>query len=351
MKRLFATLLVTVASPAVAAPASRPATQPVPQLQIIPQPYDQAAFTRDGVEVARYHFAKELVRPFLYPLVGPSGRSLTRMGHPRDPVGHSHHNSVWIAHNDVDGVSFWGDGRKGLIVHQRIDAYEDEGAAGDNGGHVAAIRSTNHWVATAAAQPATTQPGGNKPAVATVKIGETILLVERRQTRLELLPGNELLLTIDLQLEPPPKATADVTLGKTPFGLVGVRMAKTIGTHDGGGTLRSSEGGVNEKEVFWKPARWVDYSGPITNQAVEGVTLMDHPSNPGHPTAFHVRGDGWMGAALTLTEARTIRPGQPLKLRYGLWVHNGMPVAGEIDAAWDRFAKSVPPADLAPKKR
>jgi hypothetical protein len=58
-----------------------------------------------------------------------------------------------------------------------------------------------------------------------------------------------------------------------------------------------------------------------------------------------------MGAALTLNEARTIRPGQPLKLRYGLWVHNGMPAAGEVDATWDRFAKSVPPADLTPKKR
>ena len=347
---LFSLLFALAASPAVAAPASRPATQPVPQLQIVPQPYDQAAFTRDGVEVARYHFSKELARPFLYPLVGPSGRSLTRMGHPRDPVGHSHHNSVWVTHHDVNGVSFWGDGRKGVIVHQRIDAYEDEGGTGDLGGPVAAVRSTNHWVATAAAKPPTTQPGAAKPGDAKAA-ADTVLLVERRQTRIELLPDNELLLTIDLQFETPPKAAGDVTFGKTPFGLVGVRMAKTIGTHDGGGTIRSSEGNVNEKEVFWKTARWVDYSGPITNQAIEGVTLMDHPSNPNHPAGFHVRGDGWMAASLTLNEPLTIHPGKPLKLRYGLWVHNGMPAAGEVNAAWDRFAKAVPPADLAQKKK
>jgi hypothetical protein len=295
MSRYLLALLITLAAPpAAAAPASRPATQPVPQLQVLPQPYEQAAFTRDGVEVARYHFSKELVRPFLYPLVGPSGRSLTRMGHPRDPVG-PQPPQLGLGQPPRRGRrQLLGRRAEGPDRPPAGRRYEDDGAAGDSGGQVAAIRSTNHWVATAAARPATTQPGGDKPGDAKAKAGETILLVERRQTRLELLPGNELLLTIDVHLETPPKATADVTLGKTPFGLVGVRMAKTIGTHDGGGTLRSSEGGVNEKEIFWKAARWVDYSGPITNQAIEGVTLMDHPSNPAtRPRSTSAATAGW----------------------------------------------------------
>jgi hypothetical protein len=301
------------------APASRLATRPVPALQIVPQPYDQAAFTRDGVEVARYHFGKSLNRPFVFPLVGPAGRSLTRMGHPRDPESHSHHNSVWVSHNDVNGVSFWGDNPKGgRIVHQRIDAYEDEG------GDLAAVRSTNHWISSA----------DNK-----------VLLVEHRRTQLQTLPGNELLLVIDLQLETPAKSEADVMLGKTPFGMIGVRMAKTIGANDGGGTIRNSEGGVGEKQIFWKPAKWCDYSGPITDRAVEGITLMDHPSNPNHPAGFHVRSDGWMGASLTLSEPRLIQPGKPLKLRYGLYVHNGMPSVAELTKEWEAFAKT-PPADL-----
>ena len=41
----------------------------------------------------------------------------------------------------------------------------------------------------------------------------------------------------------------DVTFGKTPFGFLGVRVAKMIGVKDGGGTIRNSEGGVNEKGV------------------------------------------------------------------------------------------------------
>jgi hypothetical protein len=94
--------------------------------------------------------------------------------------------------------------------------------------------------------------------------------------------------------------------------------------------------------VFWKPARLVDYSGPVTPTAVEGVTLFDHPANPNHPSVFHVRNDGWMGASLTFAAPRVLAPGQPLMLRYGLFVHSGMPTVKEIDARWREFAEEGP---------
>lgn len=320
-RRIRLLLSLSALACVAAAPATTPATKPVPRAQVVPQPYDQASFTRDGVEAARFHFGPSLNRPFVFPLIGPAGRSVTRMGHPRDPVGHSHHDSVWVSHHDVDGTSFWTDKGDGRIVQQRVDAYEDEG------GDVAAVRSTNHWTRTADGK---------------------VLLVERRRTEVRLLPGNELMLTLDLQLEAPPMATGPAKLGKTPFGLVGVRMAKTIGVNDGGGTIRNSEGGVGEKAIFWKRAKWCDYSGPIAEGAVEGVTLMDHPSNPDHPTAFHVRADGWMGTCLTIDDARLIEPGKPLKLRYGLYVHAGMPEAARLSEAWQAFAATKAP-ELTPK--
>jgi methane monooxygenase PmoA-like len=281
--------------------------KPVPTMQAIPLPDHQISFQRDGVELGRYHFDPSARRPFVFPVNGPSGRSLTRMGHPRDPESHSHHNSVWISHNDVNGVSFWDDRGKGRIIHQRIERFDDSDTA-------ASVLTVNAW------------------------IDETgkVLLTERRQTQVQKLPENEWLLIIDLQLEPKGEP---VTLGKTPFGLIGVRMAKTIGVNDGGGTIRNSEGGVNEAGVFWKPARWVDYSGPIKASATEGITLMDHPSNPNHPSIFHVRNDGWMGASLTHQTSRTIEPGQPLKLRYGLYVHSGMPEMRLLEKRWKDFAR------------
>ena len=67
--------------------------------------------------------------------------------------------------------------------------------------------------------------------------------------------------------------------------------------------------------------------------AREGITLMDHPANYNHPSVFHVRDDGWMGSALTFGGDKVIMPNQPLVLRYGLYIHRGVPKAATIEMA------------------
>ncbi len=229
------------------------------------------------------------------------------MGHPHDPAGHSHHNSIWIAHNDVNGLSFWSDQSKARIVHQRILDIQDHG-------QLSWITTSSHWLDEAA----------NKT-----------LLIETRRTSVRLLPDNEFWLLIDLKLE----SKEPVTLGKTPFGLLGVRMAKTIGVNDGGGLIRNSQQKSGEKDTLWQRAQWLDYSGPVTPTASDGITLMDHPKNPNHPTFFHTRADGWMGASLTYDAPITIPPDRPLTLRYGLWIHAGKPDDNKINKKWSEFAQ------------
>jgi hypothetical protein len=281
--------------------------KPVPRMQAVPQPHDEVSFQRDGVEIARHHAGRDGFRPFIFPVVGPSGRALTRIGHPHDPVGHSHHNSVWLSHQFVNGVNFWGD-NAGRIVQQKLARLED-------GPDAASIETVNMWQD---------------------KDGKT-QMVEQRRTTVQPLNDSEWMLFIDTQFEAPPKAP--VTLAPTAFGPFAVRMAKTIGVKDGGGTIRNSEGGVDEAGCFRKPARWVDYSGPITPQASEGITLLDHPENPHHPTIFHVRDDGWMGAGLTFTGEIVIPPGEPLRLRYALYVHSGVPPVEALQERWKAFAQ------------
>jgi hypothetical protein len=274
-------------------------------MQAVPLPRDEVSFQRDGDEIARFRFAQDQRRPFVFPILGPSGRSLTRMGHPRDPVSHSHHNSAWFSHQSVGGNDFWSDAG-GRIAHLRVLRYED-------GDDEALAETENAWL-----------DKENKP-----------VLHDRRRVTVKPLPGKEWLLLLDLQLE---ARSADVPLGESPFGILGVRMAKTIGVHDGGGTIRNSEGGRDEAGCFRKPARWIDYSGPITPAAVEGIALFDHPQNPHHPVPFHCRDDGWMGASLTFSGELTVKKEEPLRLRYALYIHNGMPEAAKIDEQWKAFA-------------
>lgn len=322
MKIATSALLLCMAC--TAAPADEallPNARPVPDHQVLPLPDGQASFAYRGHELTRYRFAPGLMKPYWYPIAGPADRSLTRIGHPHDPVGHSHHYSVWIGHADVGGANFWADGNAGRIVHQRVEQFDDTPQA-------AVMVTTNAWQ----------EPTHGK-----------VVLLDRRRAEARWLGDGQWLFTVDLQFEAP--KGSPVTLGKTPFGPFSVRMAKTVGVLDGGGRILNSEGQVNEKQVFRKPARWVDYSGPVTNELRGGITLMDHPSNVSHPTPFHVRDDGWMGASLThLHGPITIAPGKPLRLRYALWVHPGVPGVREIEPHWQKFA-AQPAPELGPAKR
>ena len=161
------------------------------------------------------------------------------------------------------------------------------------------------------------------------------------------LASNEWLLLLDMRFEAERDA---VTFGKTSFGLAAVRVAKSIGVNDGRGMIRNSEGGVNEPGVHWKRARWVDYSGAIMEDVVEGITFFDHPKNPNHPNVFHVRNDGWMGASLTFDAALTVETNKPLVLRYGFFVHRRLPDAQSLNERWSEFTRRPVPT-LAPTKR
>jgi hypothetical protein len=286
--------------------AQLPGAKPVPHVQAIPLPYHQISFESGGRELARLHFSPDLERPFVFPVIGPSGRTLTRMGHPHDPHGHSHHNSIWISLSDVSGVDFWADRKGNRIIHQKVERIED-------GDERASAATSGEWIAA----------------------GGRVLLRERRETAVRTLEGGEWMLLIDTLIE---SAGGEVTLAEAQFGPVGVRVAKSLGVRDGGGRLRDSEGREGEKSIFRQPARWVDYSGQVAPGVVEGLTLMDHPANPSHPAAFHVREDGWMGAVFTQNRPHLIRPGEPLRLRYGFYVHTGLPPRDALDAVWRRFA-------------
>ncbi len=290
------------AAPQQPAPA---AGKTIPRLQAIPEPYEQVSFRRQQDEVARFHYSDRMRRPFVYPIIGPGGKNLTRMGHPHDPHGHRHHYSFWVAHNSLNKVSFWMEEGKGRILCRAIETLEDGDAQ-------AAIQSLNAWVDEK----------------------DQTLLTERRRLTLREMEKGEYLLILDMQFEAGEKPAV---FDQTPFGLAAVRVAKTMGVNDGGGRILNSDGLVNEKAIFRKKAKWVDYSGPSAPGLIEGITLMDHPSNINHPAPFHVRDDGWMGACLTFEKELAVAPGKPLRLRYALYVHSNQGEEKAIAKVYDAF--------------
>jgi len=279
-------------------------------VQAVPMQSEAVSFRINDAEVARYNAGWDMFRPYLFPVVGPDGRYVTRMGHPHDPVTHRYHFSVWVAHHDVNGTDFWSDAPNvGKQRHRNILALGD----------------------------------GPKSCAATVGIDwvapdERRVLSEERTIRLTDLPDLERLIDFRLRLSP---VEGSVTFGPTPFGLLAVRVAKTMCVADGGGQILNSEGALGEEAIFWKAATWCDYSGPVAPGIWNGIAFFSHPSNANHPPKWHVRSDGWMGACLSREKAVVLGGGAALDLRYGLYIHRGTPNEADVAGAYATFATAA----------
>jgi hypothetical protein len=253
------------------------------RMRISPQwPLEGVLNVLDGeTPFATYHVSGGK-RPYLYPVIGPDGIGLTELGKTHDPTGsHAHHYSLWTAHASVDGKDFWSE-KGGSITHEAIESLED-------GPLFSRLRVRNRW---------------------------TERLVERRTLTFYAFDDHRL---IDVELE----LTGTATLGKSTFGPLAVRVRPSMSVFDGGGEIRNAEGAINEKDAHLRRAAWIDLSGPVGATARGGVALLDHPSNPGHPTAWHCRDDGWAGAALCKDGDVVVSPDQPLRLKYRVVLHRG----------------------------
>jgi hypothetical protein len=144
----------------------------------------------------------------------------------------------------------------------------------------------------------------------------------------------------------------DVTLGDTKEGSMAIRLAESMrlkpNEHNVGkptGHIVNSEG-LRDNETWGKRAAWVDYHGPVDGATV-GVAIMDHPSNPRHPTWWHVRDYGLFAAnpfgihdfekKAAGTGDMKIPAGRKLTFRYRFVIHEGDEQAGRIAERYQEY--------------
>ena len=220
-------------------------------------------FRIDGVERAAYNFGRGTNAPFLFPIVGPSGALLTRLGRPA-PNGRKPERSVWLGHNNLAGSDFWHDQPETdvKIRHREICRYSE------GPGPRAGLTIKLDWWAKGRA------------------VLHQILELVMTPTK-----DRGFVLDIATRFE---STGSPVELGQTELGFLGVRVAKTMSECFGGGRAVGSEGLTGASAISGTTGRWVDYSGPSAPGTVEGICILDHPTNPGHPTHWGVEPDGLM---------------------------------------------------------
>jgi len=283
--------------------------------------------TIDGKLFTEYNY-QGVSRPFLYPIIGPTGEGVTRNYPMKEVAGeakdHVHHRALYFAHGDINGIDFWAE-----TVHRNIKpgTTVHEGFLELKSGKVGIIKSQNKLIAPDGQQVGT--------EVFTIRISST---------------GDKRYIDFQASIQ---ATHGKLVMGDTKEGMMAIRLASTmrlraVDKSPGKGQIVTSAG-ITGKETWGKRAAWVDYFGPVKGQTV-GVAIFDHPSNLRHPTWWHVRDYGLFAANpfgkryFEKLEDKTagnytIPNGKSLTLKYRFYLHKGGTEAAKVGAEFKSWAK------------
>lgn len=275
---------------------------------------------------------------YFWPVMGPGGISMTR-GWPMNPEAkneqqdHPHHRGLWYAHGDVNRIDFWSEEEKaGRIVHDQFLEMKSGPTEG-------LLRTSCKWVA----------PDGS------------VTCTDERVFRVYNRPNNERLFDFEITIKAP--ADKPIVMGDTKEGSMSIRVAESmrVATADkkvpGKGHIINSEG-VENDTAWGKRAAWCDYNGPVQDKHL-GVAIFDHPSNPVHPTYWHVRTYGLFSVnpfGIAEFEKKpvdkknkeaakpgdlTIPAGQSKTWKYRFYMHEGDEKAANVAGRYVEYTKRV----------
>lgn len=304
---------------------------------------DRIEFRSGKHLVTTYHIADTVAKPYFWPVNSPTGVPLTRgwpmVLQPNEQLDHIHQKSAWFCHGDViadgvaneskikgiEGIDFWSEAPgHGQMVCTKV---ETPVIKKDH----AYVVTHNEWRTT----------GGKKVLDET----RTIYLYNVGPSQLVVMDSDLL------------ASTVAVTFGDTKEGSFGVRVRKDLTEDKGKGRLTNAEGHVGEgkngnrdkKGVWGLVSAWCDYSGKLDGSE-RGLAIFAGPTNP-YPSAWHARGYGLMAAnpfgrgksgyvgLKGRDDLVRLAKGEHLKLRYGLFVHEGDVKEGRVAEAYLRFVK------------
>ena len=109
---------------------------------------------------------------------------------------------------------------------------------------------------------------------------------------------------------------------------------------DRGGKIVNSEDQENEN-CRGARARWCDFSGPLGDGSVGGIGILDHPSNPRHPTPWHNWNNMTITASFTFHEPFRLKQEDLLSLTYRVAVHPGNAEQADVEGLWREFAVRI----------
>jgi hypothetical protein len=294
MKLILLMLLILCNSASLFAQTKITAVQKPSQIEI----------SINGKLFTSYIVSEEEKYPYFFPVNGPSGASVTSMRNGNYP----HHSSLFFGCDKVNGGNYWQEGLDwGQIISLRADILE-------SGGSRVVIENECIW----------TRPQSTAPI--------------KDLRRINVSAPSEKLFQLDFEIEL--EMLEPVTIEKTNHSLFSARMDPDLAVVHGG-TMINAEGKAGEKETFGKNSPWIDYYGN-RGKSIEGLAILQHPSNPWYPSAWFTRDYGFISPTPMYWPENgnntSFKKGEKVKLKYRVLVHQGDHTSAEIQKAFEVYA-------------
>lgn len=251
-----------------------------------------------------YIFSEDEKYPFFFPVNGPvTGGSVTSMRNSLYP----HHTSLFFGCDLINGGNWWQEGlERGRIISVNAEIKKQ-------GGDTVIITDECIW----------SRPGDISPIRDTRII--TITSPSEKVSQID----------FDIQME----MLTDVTIKKTNHSLFSARMATDLSVINGG-IMINSEGMLSEKDTFGKRAAWIDFYGK-RGESIEGLAILQHPSNPWYPSPWFTRDYGFMSPTPMYWPDNGVdtfmKKGELIKLRYRVLVHSGDHKKARIAEEFEKY--------------
>lgn len=277
-------------------------------------------------------------KPYLAPVFGPTGKQMTR-NYPMKKVDgeqhdHPHHRGINFGHESISGFDSWA---------ERATFEEQEAKKPGSGkARLAALGSCKHREFTEL------QAGADKAVI--VELCDYLdasgkkLCTEVRRMTFSVVDGTRV---IDFDQDFTSEGSA-VFGDKKDAGLsIRVPTSMAVDSKQGGKLINSD--GITDKDAWSKPAKWVDFHGPVEGEHL-GVAMLNHPTSFRYPTRWHVRTYGLFTANPFASQqfdkslpdgAYELKAGERLKLRHRFIFHKGDEKAGKIAEAWETYSKEA----------
>jgi hypothetical protein len=299
----------------------------------ISQGADHISVDIDGKPFSAFFTGADTTKPYLHPLRAASGTVVSRF-YPMENVegerkDHVHQRGLWFTHGDVNGVDFWANDtsqqgpKKGRVRLKKVLGLKSGKSSGT-------VEAAFDWLDSKG----------------------TALLTESRKM---VFYSHPTLRTIDFDITL--MAVEKVTFGDTKEGTFAIRVAPWLEEPARGapespkrtGKMVNAEGLETEKQVWGKRSAWVDYFGETGGEKL-GIAILDHPSNPRHPTYWHSRSYGLFAANIfgqrdfendkTRDGSLTLEPGKSLRFRYRVIIHPGDRQSADVAGLYKKYAAS-----------